>query len=350
MMRKRSYPNLKMAGLWAMVLLLVPASVWAVETYPRVLTDMAGRRVVLETPVETMVTTFKPSSLCVFSLGLAEKLVGVDTSFKRDRLARRIFPSVTDIPGVGNKTKGINFETVAGLKPDLVILYSQKDGLPLAERLAAMNIPSIIILPESFETIKQAMRLIASAAGVSERMAVIEIRMDQLLSKVTERLCDLPPEGKKSAYFASSRGLYTTTTGNMLQHEIITRAGVKNVSAGLTGYFRNISPEQLVRWNPDIMILSQHIAQSEIKRVSGAVLRPVNAVAAGNVFRCPSSLAPWDFPSPLSVLATLWIAQKAYPDRFADINIQTEADTFHKTLFGMTMTRMGGSVSDTLDW
>ena len=330
--------------------LIIPSPVRAGDTAYQVLTDMAGRRVTLKHPVKTLVTTFKPASLCVFSLGLAGQLVGVDTSFKRDRLARRIYPGIAHLPGVGTKTKGINIETLAGLKPDLVILYSQKDGLALAERLADMDIPSLVIIPESFKTIKDAMHLIAAAAGVSHRMASIGTEMDQLLSLVTRRLAGMPETERKTAYFASSRGLFSTTTANMLQHDILTRAGVTNVSSGLTGYFQNVSPEQLVRWNPDMMILSQHMPESETGRLAHPALRSLNAVAAGTVFRCPSNLAPWDFPSPLSVLAVLWTARKAYPDRFNDIDMQVAADRFHRTLFNKTMTGMGGSINDTIEW
>lgn len=314
------------------------------------LADMTGRKVQLAVPVRRIVTTFKPSTLCVLSLGLQNRFAGLDTSSRLDRLTRYVFPKVTDLPGVGSKTTGINFETLVSLKPDLVILYSQKDGVQLAKRLQKLGIPSMIIIPESFETIKQSMRLISKAAGVPERMDNIEQQMDQMLSLVEGRLKSIPESDRKKAYFASSKGLFSTTTSSMLQHEIITQAGVVNVSGDLSGYFQNISPEQLVRWNPDIMILSQHIKPGEAKRLADNAIDTIGAVNTRQVFRCPSSLAPWDFPSPLSVLATVWTAKKAYPDQFKDVSVRDTADAFHKALFGKTMTQMGGTLSDRVDW
>jgi iron complex transport system substrate-binding protein len=274
----------------------------------------------------------------------------VDTSSIRDRLQQRVYPGITNVTVVGRKATGISFETLVGLQPDVVILYSQKDGRALAERLEKVGIPSLVIVPETYGSIKESMKLIALAAGVEDRMEKIENLMDRMLSLIAERLSGLPEDQKKRAYFSSSLGLYSTTTANMLQNEMIVKAGMINVSRELTGYFQTISPEQLVKWNPDIMILSQHAPDSEVARLSEKVLSPLDAISQKRVYRCPSSLAPWDFPSPLSVLSSLWLAKKAYPDLFKDIDIKSRADEFHKVLFGQSMTRMNGTVNDRVEF
>jgi len=295
------------------------------------------------------VTTFKPATLCVFSLGLGHKLVGVDTSSRQDPLHLAVFPGIADVTGVGTKSMGINFETLVSLKPDLVILHSQKEGLSLADRLEAMNIPSVIILPETFDTIKETLRVIAEAAGEPGKSLHVEKEMDAVTDLVARRLGTLEDKDRKTGYFASALGLFNTTTANMIQHEIFSLSGIQNVSGGLAGYFQDISPEQLVQWNPDIMVLSQYLKQGETERLFDKALQEIRAISAKAVYRCPSSLAPWDYPSPLSVLASLWIAQKAYPERFSDIKMKDKADEFYQNLFGKTMTEMNGALNDRLD-
>jgi len=315
----------------------------------RMITDMAGRRVAIKDPVNRIVTTFKPASLCVFSLGLAGKLVGVDNSSRQDWLHLAVFPGIAGVEGVGTKTTGINFETLVSLKPDLVVLYAQKEGIALADRLSAMNIPSIIILPETFDTIKETLQVIAGAAGEPEKSLMVGRCMDEVTQLVAKRVDRIDEKAKKNGYFASAIGLFSTTTGNMIQNEIFIQAGIKNVSKDLTGYFQDISPEQLVKWNPDIMVLSQHLKKGETHLLSGKPLQEIKAISQKAVYRCPSSLAPWDFPSPLSVLATLWIAQKAYPERFSDLDIMDKTDEFYQNLFQKTMTQMGGTLNDRVD-
>ncbi|MCM2285906.1 MAG: ABC transporter substrate-binding protein [Desulfobacula sp.] len=345
-----------MQRLYRLVFFLLTAVLWfspdfalAGDDGTRTLTDMAGRRVVIKDPVNRIVTTFKPASLCVFSLGLAHKLVGVDTSSRQDPLHLAVFPGIAHVSGVGTKSMGINFETLVSLKPDLVILYSQKEGISLADRLAGMNIPSIVILPETFETIKQTLRVIAEAAGDPGKSRYVEDQMDGVTGFVAQRVGTLDEKERKTGYFASALGLFSTTTAHMVQHEIFNLAGLKNVSGQLTGYFQDISPEQLVQWNPDIMVLSQYLKQGETARLFDKALQEIRAISTKAVYRCPSSLAPWDYPSPLSVLASLWVAQKAYPERFSDIEMKDKADEFYQNLFGKTMSEMGGILNDRLD-
>ncbi|ACN14454.1 Fbp2 [Desulforapulum autotrophicum HRM2] len=325
------------------IAVLLPGNGWS---QTRTLVDMVGRTVSLTRPVNRIVTTFKPTTLCLFSMGLQDKLVGIDTSSKKDPLTLAVMPDVAKLTAVGSKSTGINFETVTSLKPDLVILYAQKDGFDLAQRLGVMEIPSIIILPESFESVKTSLNIIALAAGVPERADRVVKLMDGVLLMVDHRVATLGVQEQKTGYFASSRGLFSTATGSMLQDEIFQRAGVVNVAHDLQGYFQDISPEQLLRWNPDLMVISQHLHNPVAKRLNDPVLRRVKAVANRDVYRSPSNLAPWDFPSPLAVLGTLWLANRAYPDLFSDIDLGVEVDRFHAELFGRTMTEMGGTLND----
>ncbi len=338
-------------GTWmAIFMLVILGSGGAATGQPRMVIDQAGRHVLIPGVVDKIVTTFKPATLCVLSLGLAPKLVGVDTSSKRDRLSKAVFPKINQVTGIGSKTMGINFEALVSQEPDLVILYSQKDGLQVAERLADLNIPAIVILPETFHTIQLSLALIARAVGGKTNAAAVEQQMDEVLCLIRERLKDLPQKERKTGYFASSRGVFSTTTGNMIQHEIFTTAGIDNVSGNLTGYFQDISPEQLFRWNPDLMVLSRHMKRTEVKRLANKALSQVAAISNRSVYRCPSSLSPWDFPSPLSVLASLWLAKRVYPDHFSDIDLLDKTNVYHRALFGKTMDEMGGGLDDTIQW
>jgi iron complex transport system substrate-binding protein len=89
--------------------------------------------------------------------------------------------------------------------------------------------------------------------------------------------------------------------------------------------------------------------KSQVRLLDLAPLQGISAISQNQVYRCPSSLAPWDFPSPLAVLAVLWVAQKAYPEQFADIDVLAQADAFHQNLFGQTMTQIGGTLEDAID-
>jgi iron complex transport system substrate-binding protein len=333
-------------GLLIILIFLFLISWDAMADTSRTITDMAGRHVSLPDKVNRIIPTFKPVTLCLLSLGLQNKIVGIDSHSKRDKLTRAIFPEVTTLKGVGSKSTGLNFETIVSLKPDLVVLYAQKDGSVLAHRLETLGIASIIILPESFENVQKSLEVIALAAGQPERAEKTVKVLDDMLAQVAGRIKTIPLSKRKTGYFASPRGLFSTAAGNMLQDDIMSRAGVINVAHELKGYFQDISPEQFITWNPDILILSRSLGRRTLERLSDPALSQVGAIRTKAVYRFPCNIAPWDFPSPLSALGTLWVAKKAYPDLFADTDMIKQSDRFHKKLFGKTFQALGGSLND----
>lgn len=183
--------------LIAISLCVTPILLPAQETGKRFITDMTGRRVVITGPVKRVVSTFKPASLCVLSLGFAHTLVGVDNSSRKDPLQQAVWPDIQHLAGVGTKSMGINLETLVSLEPDLVIFYSQNDGLSATEKLTAMGIPCIVILPESFDSILEAMALIAHAMGGSQRISFVRDQMERCCRWWTTGWQTCPCPGKK---------------------------------------------------------------------------------------------------------------------------------------------------------
>ncbi len=310
--------------------------------------DMAGRNVALSGRAEHIITTFKPATLSILSLGLADRLVAVDSFSPRVRINTAVYPAMSLLPKIGNRSTGLNMETVISLKPDLVILYAQKDGILTADRLVRSGIPAIVILPESLASIEETLRIIARAAGCPERADTVIQAIDHVMDMVHTRTAGLKAQERKTVYYAGPEGFFTTAPGDMLQDEMISQAGGINAAHDLTGFFKSISPEQLVQWNPDAVFACREIRSSAGKYLGKPELAEVEAVKFGQFFCIPSSLAPWDFPSPLSVLGVLWAGKRLYPDRFHDIDLIKEIDGFHEILFSRSFTEMGGRLDDVL--
>jgi iron complex transport system substrate-binding protein len=308
----------------------------------RILTDMVGRGVRVPLEARRIVTTFKPASLCVTALGLQGRLVGIDTSSRRDPLFLAVDPALADLPAVGQKSTGLNFEAILAVKPDLVILFAQKDGVAIADRLVDHGVAAIVILPEKIDSLYATLRLIAEAAGAPESAEAPIAACRRVLERVQQRVASIAPDRRKLVYFAAPQGLFFTASGDLLQDEMIAMAGGINAGHDLSGYFREISPEQFIAWNPDLVLVSGHGAQRGLEKLEEPQFARVSAVAAGRIYRFPSNIGPWDFPSPLSALGVLWLAQTCYPEQFADVDLAAEIDRFHLALFGKSFAELGG--------
>ncbi|MDD2315775.1 MAG: ABC transporter substrate-binding protein [Desulfobacterales bacterium] len=336
-------------GILSFGLIACCTTVNAFAQNPYTIVDMAGRNVTLSGRAERIITTFKPATLSILSLGLADRLVAVDNFSPRVQINTAVCPGISELPKIGNRSTGLNMETVISLKPDLVILYAQKDGILTADRLGRSGIPAIVILPESLDSIKETLRIIARAAGCPERADTVIQAVDDVMDLVHVRTTGLKAQERKTVYYAGPEGFFTTAPGDMLQDEMISQAGGINAAHALTGFFKSISPEQFVQWNPDAVFACREIRSSAGKYLAKPELAEVKAVKSGQFFCIPSSHAPWDFPSPLSVLGVLWAGKRLYPDRFHDIDLIKEIDRFHEILFSRSFTEMGGRLEDTLD-
>ena len=113
------------------------------------------------------------------------------------------------------------------------------------------------------------------------------------------------------------------------------------MAAELKGGWQNVSPEQLVAWDPDIIVADPYCKESmedALKMDPG--LNTLKAVKNNELYRFPE-LGQWTFPIPQSALGILWLGKTMYPDRFADIDFEKEANDFYEEFFGVKYTDLG---------
>lgn len=291
--------------------------------------DQAGRTVAVNQPVKRVVTTFIPSTIFALSAGLKDELVGASN---KDGTSS-IYEALTDPNNkpvlVGNRSVGLSLETIASLKPDLVIMYGQKDGVRIADKLTDLGIPAIIIMPESMNDMIETMALIGKAAGKeahTDKVVSAMKKMKQLVENQTKEK-NIP-----TTYYAANN-LLRTVSGDMLQNEMIHIGGGQNVSANTKGFFVNISREQLLAWSPEVIICSDRLTDQAIKKLYSPEFSSIKAIKTKNIYRVPEETY-WDFPSPLAMAGMLWMSSKIQPDSYKDVNIQKEINQFYDILFG----------------
>lgn len=306
----------------------------------RIVKDMVGREVNLPDNVERIVTTYKSATQFVLALGAGDKMVGASVKSASQPLFTSLKADIADLPEVGSKRKGLNLETILETDPDLVILFPYGDGPEIAAKLKTHNIASIIIKPESLELIKETTSLLGEVLNKKEQAKNIIDAYDNIIElvKVTSKL---KTEDKKTIYFANSE--FTDTVGEkMLQTAVIDYAGGINPAAQLKKGFVKVSAEKIISWNPDIVVVSQFFRESIESLQKENKFSHIKAFREKNIYRFPSNLEPWDFPSPSSYISVLWLAKTAYPEKYRDIEYEEVVNEFYNTLYGMTFEELGG--------
>lgn len=297
------------------------------------LTDQAGRTVTLEQPAEKIVSAYYLSSSLLIALGLQDKVVGIEMKADTREIYKRAAPEFLELPAIGSG-KGVNVEEIAALEPELVIL-----PLKLQESAAqfdTLNIPCIVIDPETMDGFMETIRLIGEATGAQEKANELIAFHEDMMSEVSALCANV--ETRPTVYMAGTDFLRTSGAG-MYQNALIEMAGGSNVAAELSDSdWVDISAEQLLSWNPERIYMVSYAEYTEADLINDARFSSLSAIQNGDIYTFPSLIEPWDYPTPSSALGIYWLAAQLHPELVSPEEFVTVAEDFYQTFYGISVT------------
>src|SRR5262249_51926502 len=117
----------------------------------------------------------------------------------------------------------------------------------------------------------------------------------------------------------------------------ITLAGGRNGAAELEGNQKEISIEQLLIWDPDVIIVGATVPEVEQLKADPRWAK-LKAVQNGRIYVNPKGVFPWDRYGPEETLQVQWAAKTLHPDLFKDVDVEAELKAFYKTFFRYDLT------------
>ena len=145
-------------------------------------------------------------------------------------------------------------------------------------------------------------------------------------------MADIPVENRKECIMSWCDNAYQRQ--RVLGQALITAAGGINVAEEI-GAERDIVLEQLLVWNPDVMILSSNEGTFvSVEDITGAAqLQEIKAVIDRELYLCPVGTFWWDRPAPEAILGITWLAKTLYPEQFADIDLKALSKDFYNRFY-----------------
>jgi iron complex transport system substrate-binding protein len=301
------------AGLSAAV--LAPRAVRAATV-----TDGAGRAVPVPERVERVFPAGPPAAIFLYTLA-PELLIGWPRA-NRPEEREFLLPDVGGRPEVGRITgrgNTANLEFVLALKPDLILDVGSVTPtyVSLADRVQQQTGIPYALLDGRFDGIPLAYRTLGALIGRREQGEALANSAEGTIKTITQRVDTIALERRPRVYYARGpRGLETGLGGsiNVETIELVAR----NVAGGTRGGLANVSIEQVLLWNPDIIVT---IDQDFVATVlSDPAWAPVAAVRARRVHLSPKLPFGWvDFPPSVNRLIGLWwLGKILYPDLFPE--------------------------------
>ncbi len=272
------------------------------------ITDQAGNTVEIPQPVRKVITPHSIATYTVYGVGGADRLVAGAFLGARDEpgISRMtlIDPRFPNVASTTMTQKAINVEEVAQLAPDVILTSKRSQWL---DSVAELKIPVVLFEGETPDKLKEAVLIIGQILGpnTAAHAEAWIAYYDSILAKIAEETAGVstPP----SILIVGSDPL-RVASGEMYQSFMASAAGGQSVSADLTGYWNDTNLEQILVWNPAIIVAVPYSEGSADTIKSSAEWQVLDAVKNGKVYEMPSYVAPWDTPIQESVLGVIWLA------------------------------------------
>ncbi len=318
-----------------------------------IILDHLGKEVEVTTDVQRIAVCDivpLPSVISVF-FDSAQKIVGmspVSMSAAKNSLLSQLYPEILNASTSWITGNEVNIEELMLLEPD-VVFYNAASA-DLGTKLTNAGFAAVAVSVnkweyDSIETLKNWISLLSEIFPGNDKAEIVSNYSDQVYTMVQSRIIDIPESRRKSALFLYKYDETTilTSGAKFFGQYWADATGMKNVGAELTtDNSVEVSMEQILKWNPDIMFLTNFTSAQPSDILNNSIgnydWSPIAAVENGKVFKMPLGMYRSYTPGVDTPVTLLWFAKTAYPELFTDINITQETIDYYQKVFGISLT------------
>ncbi|MCI0510063.1 iron complex transport system substrate-binding protein [Chromohalobacter marismortui] len=329
-------------------------------------TDVAGREVTVETPVDRVIlgegrqiyllAALQPENPFAHVVGWREDFSQADPDNYAAYAAK--FPEMTQIPTFGGFKDGtFDVEQAAALQPDVVLMNLEAkaatEDAAYDTKLAQLGIPIVYVdfREKPLEHTIPSMRLMGRLLGEEKRAEAFIAFAQVQMARVTETIEAADPE--RPRVFIDRAGGYTDDCclsfgpGNF--GEYVELAGGTNIADGIIpNTFGRLNPEQIIAADPQqVVVTGGHwdayvpggdwvgvgpgadldAARAKLEALTKrTAMTGIDAVETGNVH------AIWHqfYNSPYYFVAVQRLAKWFHPELFSDLDPEATLRTLHE--------------------
>jgi len=280
---------------------------WTTVSRGAVFTDAMGRKVVLDRVPERIITLAPSLTEIVYFLGLGDRVVGVTELSSYPREARLK-------PKVGSYVD-LNAERIISLSPDLVIGTADGNQPWVIELLEKAGIPVFVVNPRNTREVIETIVGIGRLCGVVDKALPLA---DELSARVDGIVAKTAGLDRPLVFLQVNAKPIMTVNGNTFSSDLIRLAGGRNMADREPITYPRISLEEVVRQEPEVIIISSMERGGEFERVKEQwlSLKMIPAAKTGRVHLVDSDLI--DRPSPRVVEGLELLARRIHPDAHWD--------------------------------
>ncbi len=302
------------------------------------LVDQTGATVRIAQPIDRLASVYGPGTYYVYALGAAERLVagwfiGMKGIAHASAAMFRFEPRLDTILSFGEP----NVEEMVARGVQLILADGSRHAA-FSEQMTELGVPVIQYQVETPDALMEAVLLTGRALGPGplERAHAFVEDYERVLAGVAAAVEHVTPGDRVRVLFLGTDRLQVTS-GEMYQTRLIEAAGGISVTAGLLGYWNEVNLEQILLWNPEVILIPPYGPVRPDDLLEDPDWGAIDAVRTGRVHRMPRVIAPMDTPVPESLLGIVWMANLLYPNA-VDLDLAAEVEHFYTVYYGFELT------------
>ncbi|NIR46403.1 MAG: cobalamin-binding protein [Gemmatimonadetes bacterium] len=233
-----------------------------------------------------------------------------------DRLVARsqydVDPRLDDLPSVGQGLTP-SLEQLARLEPDLVVAWPDNPMRSVIARLEELGVSIYSPEVQTLDDMRETARDLGAMLGLETRADSLIATIDQELDEIRQTVAGRP---RPSVFYVVWYAPPTTSGSGTYIDELIEIAGGQNIFADAPGLWPQVSLEEAVRRQPDIILLSKTREHApDIGRLRDEPgWRQLDAIQRGDVVQVDANL--YNRPGPRVVRAARELAHLLHPEAF----------------------------------
>jgi iron complex transport system substrate-binding protein len=226
-----------------------PAPTAAATPAPIKLTDGLGRSIELAAPAQRIVSIAPSNTEILFALGAGQQIVG------REEMSD--YPAeAKNVTSIGSVFQKINTEAIVALQPDL-ILAAEINSPEQVKALEDLKLNVYYLSnPKTFDELYANLETVGKLTGRSAEAAKLNESLKARYATVIQKVSQA--KAAPTVFYeidaTDPTKPYTSGPGTFIDL-VITLAGGKNIGGALKDAFAQISSEELVKQNPDLVVL-----------------------------------------------------------------------------------------------
>lgn len=305
----------------------------------REITDMAGRTMTVPLEIESVFSTGPAAAIYLYTL-VPDKLLGWNYALN-DIEKSIILEQYHDLPNFG-QGDAVNYEAVIAAGPTIALnVTSINDGsIDASDALAEqLGVPVVMVSSDLLDA-PAVYRFMGELFGVEEQAEALAAYAEETFNAISS--LDIPNEEKVRIYYGNGEDSLETAPAGSSHGQIIDLVNAVNV-ADLElgdGSRVQISAEQLLAWDPDVIIVNgEPKADMTGSAAAEAILADplfatLKAVQNGAVYGTPNAPFSWVDRPPGSnrIVGMRWLSGLIYPE-YLDYDVDEAVREFFQLFY-----------------